>query len=293
MSHSADGGSGIESDADYQAAKRVVDEEAAHLRAVIVELKAAAGDRAKLEEIKKAHHARTSAIERAHKGLWDLSEAKVKRLRAYTQESLLPLKKEMKGAWRWAQEFQLGAGERHQPELSTPGIDGAAKGRWETVVRAYPSWFRSFHSDFTRFAERAKQKTPLTGAQIDSLFANSILAGSKMTATLAMFDAKGLIEGSGAEPGYAGMATVLLMLLGNSGPASFGGAVPGEHGDRIYMQLPPGTDNPYTDQPIPRVTERVDYPHVIFQVQGDKLLLTAISKEFAAVMHKTWQRQML
>jgi len=318
--------------------------------------------------------------------MWDLSEAKVKRLRAYTQELLLPLKAEVKRTWRWAHEFQLGGGKNHQPELSMQGIgarlehreghtivttlvpggpaaregtlavndeiiavaqgdagapvdivgtpirdvvklirgakgtkakltvlrggdkgetlvvvivrdtvqlvDAAEKQRWETVMRTYPDWFKSFYSDFTRFAERAKQKTPLTGAEIDTLFASSIRPGSKMTSVLAMLDTKGQIEGSGGEPGYAGMATVLLMLLGNSSPASFGGVASGEHGGRIYMQLPTGTANPYADKPIPRVTERVEYPHLIFQVQGDKLLLTALSREFGAVMHKTWQRQM-
>lgn len=291
-SQSADGGSGVESDADYQAAKRVVDEEAAHLRAVIAELKAAAGDRTRLEEIKKADHARTSAIERAPEEIWELSEAKVKRLRAYTQGLLLPLKTEVKRVWRWAQEFQLGGGERPQSELSMEGIGAAEKRRWETVVKGYPGWFKSFQSDFTRFAERAKQKTPLTGAEIDTLFASSIRPGSKMTSFLAMLDTKGQIEGSGGAPGYAGMATVLLMLLGNTNPVSFGGAASGEHGDRIYMQLPAGTANPYADKPVPRVTERVEYPHLIFEVQGDKVLLTALSREFGVVMQKTWQRQM-
>ncbi len=73
VSQSADGGSGVESDADYQAVKRVVDEEAAYLRALIGELKAAAGDPARLAELKKAHHARSSAIERTSAGTWDLS----------------------------------------------------------------------------------------------------------------------------------------------------------------------------------------------------------------------------
>jgi hypothetical protein len=171
-------------------------------------------------------------------------------------------------------------------------VDAAAKLRWETVVKAYPGWFKTFRSDFVRFAERAKQKTPLTGAEIDALFAGSIRPGSKMTLVLARLDAKGQIAGSGAEPGYFGMATILLNLLGHSSPASFGGALPGEHGDRIYMQVPPGSSNPYSDKPIPQVTARVAYPHLIFEVRGEKIALTALSKEFATVMHKVWQSQM-
>lgn len=173
-----------------------------------------------------------------------------------------------------------------------PGLAGAQGFDRQAENQRYQQWLRDFRQDLLRL----RQSPDPSQADVDTLFANTVVRGSRAT---------GLVkELAAAKPGstsgeihFVGIQRVFLAALSDAVVAGDGGIYPDTQPEykkdalRVrYMHVDGGGrlerhfNNPEVYKPYrlpdPGVYARGAYPFLLFEERDGKLRLGGISKEF-------------
>jgi hypothetical protein len=156
----------------------------------------------------------------------------------------------------------------------------------------YRQWLADFRADL----QRLRQSPDPAKADIDSLFAKTIVPGSRGTQLVrTLVEAPG--DSTSGEIHYAGLQRVFLAALANAVVAGDGGDYPETQAKyqkqvlRVrYMHVDGGGrlesffNNPENFKPYrlpaPGTLERDAYPFLLFEEHDGKLRLGGVSKEF-------------
>ncbi|KRC77741.1 hypothetical protein ASE30_26555 [Achromobacter sp. Root83] len=173
-----------------------------------------------------------------------------------------------------------------------PGLAGAQAFDRQAENQRYRQWLGDFKQDLLRLRRSPDPKQ----ADIDALFANTIVPGSRATGLVKELAAAKTGSTSG-EIHFAGIQRVFLAALSDAVVAGDGGVYPDTQAayqkDALrvrYMHVDGGGrleryfGNPEVFKPYrlpdPGVFARDAYPFLLFEVRDGKLRLGGVSKEF-------------
>lgn len=173
-----------------------------------------------------------------------------------------------------------------------PGLAGAQAFDRQAENQHYRQWLGDFKQDLLRLRRSPDPKQ----ADIDALFANTIVPGSRATGLVKELAAAKTGSTSG-EIHFAGIQRVFLAALSDAVVAGDGGVYPDtqaayqkdalrvrymhvDGGGRLERHFSnPEVFTPYR-LPDPGVFARDAYPFLLFEVRDGKLRLGGVSKEF-------------
>lgn len=175
-------------------------------------------------------------------------------------------------------------------------LHGAAAGAQGFDRQAENQRYRQWLSDFKQDLERLRQSPDPGSADVDSLFARTLVPGSRAT-QLARELAKAPGGTTSGEIHFVGIPRIFLAVLSDAVVAGDGGVYPetqaayGKDTLRVrYMhvdgggRLEPYFNNPDVFKPyrLPEtgILERDAYPFLLFEDRDGKLRLGGVSKEF-------------
>jgi hypothetical protein len=173
-----------------------------------------------------------------------------------------------------------------------PGLAGAQDFDRQAENQRYQQWLRDFKQDLLRL----RQSPDPTQADVDALFANTVVPGSRATGLVKELAAAKQGSTSG-EIHFVGIQRVLLGALSDAVVAGDGGIYPDtqaayqkdalrvrymhvDGGGRLERHFSnPEVFKPYR-LPAPGVFARDAYPFLLFEEHNGKLRLGGVSREF-------------